>query len=285
MTAYPWLKLWIGTADDPKLRAAARMAGCHKAIAVNAWIAALEYAGEHQDRGSVKGLLPEVLAEICDTTREIAVRLFQAFRELGMLLGERIAKWTKRQTDKPERPRTANAEAVARCRQRKAEKDAQGALDFAMPAFQTISPAFQKTISPAADTEEEREEDSPSGISESNDSESIPQRRKKSEAEFQGFWDQCPRKVEKTAARKAYWKARQSGVDWNSLVSGMRRYASDCAGKDPQYIKHPATWLNKGCWADEESKPNEHDRNVSVPQTPSQAELDRSERRLLGLER
>jgi hypothetical protein len=279
MTAYPWLKLWIGTADDPKLRAAARMAGCHKAIAVNAWIAALEYAGEHQDRGSVKGLLPDVLAEICDTTREIAVRLFQAFRELGMLLGERIAKWMKRQDEKLQRPRTANAEAIARCRQRKADKAAQGALDFAMPAF-------QKTISPAADTEEEREEESPSGISESNDSESIPQQRLKSdsEAEFQGFWDQCPKKVEKVAARKAYRKARQSGVDWNTLLSGMRRYASDCAGKDTQYIKHPATWLNKGCWADEENRPNGQDTRISVSDGPSPAERDRIERRLLGLE-
>lgn len=147
MTAYPWLKLWIGTADDPKLRAAARIAGCHKAIAVNAWIAALEYAGNHQDRGSVKGLLPEVLAEICDTTREIAVRLFQAFRELGILLGERVAKWGQRQDEKLPKPRTANAERVARCKAKK--KAAQGSLDLPPLAF----PPFPQTISKAAEEE------------------------------------------------------------------------------------------------------------------------------------
>jgi hypothetical protein len=26
-------------------------------------------------------------------------------------------------------------------------------------------------------------------------------------------------------------------------------------GKDPRYVKHPTTWLNKGCWTDEHAEP------------------------------
>jgi hypothetical protein len=34
-------------------------------------------------------------------------------------------------------------------------------------------------------------------------------------------------------------------------AESSKRYAAAQDGKDPTYIKHPATWLNGKCWLDE----------------------------------
>lgn len=68
--------------------------------------------------------------------------------------------------------------------------------------------------------------------------------------EFESWWPKCPRKVAKGAARRAYRTARAKASP-EQLSAGITRYASAMAGKDPQYIAHPATWLNGERWNDE----------------------------------
>jgi hypothetical protein len=69
---------------------------------------------------------------------------------------------------------------------------------------------------------------------------------------FEVFWLQYPRRVAKKAARSAFERVRKSGeVDFDTLVAGVRNYAAAVAGKDMQYVAHPATWLNQGRWDDE----------------------------------
>jgi hypothetical protein len=36
-----------------------------------------------------------------------------------------------------------------------------------------------------------------------------------------------------------------------ALIAGAQRYAVERREQDPKYTKHPATWLNAGCWQDE----------------------------------
>lgn len=67
---------------------------------------------------------------------------------------------------------------------------------------------------------------------------------------FDEFWSAAPRKTGKDDAIRAYAKARRN-VDARTLIEAMGRYAEERRGQDPQYTKHPATWLNKGCWKDE----------------------------------
>ena len=55
----------------------------------------------------------------------------------------------------------------------------------------------------------------------------------------------------KEAARKAFAKAAVNGTDVEALIAGAQRYAVERQGQDPKYTKHPATWLNAGCWEDE----------------------------------
>jgi len=64
------------------------------------------------------------------------------------------------------------------------------------------------------------------------------------------FWQAYPRKTEKLAAMKKLASIRKSGVvTFADLMAGVKRYAA--SKPDPQYTKHPTTWLNAGCWADE----------------------------------
>jgi len=80
-------------------------------------------------------------------------------------------------------------------------------------------------------------------------------RRKQSRAadaeSFEQFWAAYPRKVAKEAARRAFAKAIEAGASHAALMAGVERYRAERAGQDPKYTKHPATWLNAGCWQDE----------------------------------
>lgn len=70
---------------------------------------------------------------------------------------------------------------------------------------------------------------------------------------FDEFWNHYPRKVGKLAALKA-WKNATKKTNPTLIVEGVRRYADD-PNRDPNFTKHPATWLNAGCWDDEPETP------------------------------
>jgi len=77
----------------------------------------------------------------------------------------------------------------------------------------------------------------------------------------QQWWPQYPLKVEKIAAKKlirAIIEGRcRDGLKATpqELLAGVMRYAAAMTGKERRYIKHPTTWLNKGCWTDEHAEP------------------------------
>jgi hypothetical protein len=80
-------------------------------------------------------------------------------------------------------------------------------------------------------------------------------RDRPTDAEFEAWWKVYPRKVEKTAARQAFAKAWAQIPDPDKLqilISAATAYAERT---DPAFLKHPTTWLNKGCWSDEEPAP------------------------------
>lgn len=72
---------------------------------------------------------------------------------------------------------------------------------------------------------------------------------------FDSFWTTYPRRIAKVAAVKAWQKAIET-TDPELIIDAAAKYATSVNGKERQYIKHPATWLNGGCWDDEpESAP------------------------------
>lgn len=68
---------------------------------------------------------------------------------------------------------------------------------------------------------------------------------------FSEFWKLYPRHVAKANAEKAFKKKCTSEKVYTAIMNGLQTYVASCKGKDPQYIAHPATWLNGERWNDE----------------------------------
>lgn len=74
--------------------------------------------------------------------------------------------------------------------------------------------------------------------------------------DFETFWAAYPKHKDKKAALKA-WKQATKEVPNETLVEAAKAYAADKT-RDPQYTKHPATWLNAGAWDDQPDQPAPH---------------------------
>lgn len=72
---------------------------------------------------------------------------------------------------------------------------------------------------------------------------------------FGAFWSNYPLKKAYEDAKKAWIAAIERGADPQRMVDGAQAYARERRDQDPQYTKHPATWLNKGCYDDEPVEP------------------------------
>ena len=91
-------------------------------------------------------------------------------------------------------------------------------------------------------------------------SHTIPSLKKdssKPDEEFDRWYALYPRKEAKTAARKAFAKARKA-ADMVTLIAALERYVESVKGKDRQYIALPASWLNAGRWEDEYAPAQKH---------------------------
>lgn len=73
---------------------------------------------------------------------------------------------------------------------------------------------------------------------------------------FERFWEACPRKIGKGAARRAYVVALRKieAPDPQAvLMAALERVKP--TWRDAQFIPHPATWLNQERWEDEPELP------------------------------
>lgn len=84
--------------------------------------------------------------------------------------------------------------------------------------------------------------------------------------DFDVFWNEYPKKVDKQAALKAWKKIKPDEGLMQQIVASVRKWkASDQWNKENgQYIPYPATWLNKRRWEDEvpEKKKTEAPRTI-----------------------
>jgi len=69
------------------------------------------------------------------------------------------------------------------------------------------------------------------------------------------FWSKYPKKVGKKAAFKSFKSVMKQvdrgNVHYGEFMTGFEKYVSSMQGKDLQYVKHFATWLNGEHWTDE----------------------------------
>lgn len=68
-------------------------------------------------------------------------------------------------------------------------------------------------------------------------------------SEFETWWELYPRKVGKQKACDAWRKAKRK-VGADALLAAVRTHAPVLAAGDPQFVPHPATWLNEGRYDD-----------------------------------
>ncbi|MDL2408737.1 DUF1376 domain-containing protein [Rhizobium calliandrae] len=61
------------------------------------------------------------------------------------------------------------------------------------------------------------------------------------------FWPVYPRKVDRKDALAAFRKARMK-VPLDTIVTAVTAFAIEARGKDPQYVKHAARWINACSW-------------------------------------
>lgn len=68
--------------------------------------------------------------------------------------------------------------------------------------------------------------------------------------DFDAFWAEYPRKVGKTAARKAFTRALAVAPQ-ERIMQALNDLKEAVEGKDSQFTPYPAKWLNDGRWDDE----------------------------------
>jgi len=68
--------------------------------------------------------------------------------------------------------------------------------------------------------------------------------------EWEEFWKIYPRKVAKDAAHRA-WLSAIRREDPHIILMGLDRLLPSLMKREPQYVPHPATWLNGGSWNDD----------------------------------
>lgn len=73
-----------------------------------------------------------------------------------------------------------------------------------------------------------------------------PQGGKSNDSEFEIFYSSYPKKVAKPNARKA-WEKNKCNLE--QVLPALEKHKK--TWKDPQFIPHPATWLNQRRWEDE----------------------------------
>lgn len=90
-------------------------------------------------------------------------------------------------------------------------------------------------------------------------------KRKTYPATFEAWWNAYPRKVGKLNALRAYVRAvkriaadrdLQPADAHQGLLAAAQRYGEAVRDKEPQFIAHPATWLNGGRWDDDDGPPD-----------------------------
>lgn len=81
-------------------------------------------------------------------------------------------------------------------------------------------------------------------------------------ATFDEFWAECPRKVGKGAASKAWAKAIKKATP-REIIDGMKAASEHWqrTRTETRFIPHPATWLNAERWADEIEQPQQPQAN------------------------
>lgn len=92
-----WFRLHEGAYADAKWPIIARKSNTNVGTVVSIWIALLDYASQHETRGSLEGFDPETIDALYGYDEGTCQSVFNAMVCKGMIADDRIANWEKRQ--------------------------------------------------------------------------------------------------------------------------------------------------------------------------------------------
>ncbi len=70
-----------------------------------------------------------------------------------------------------------------------------------------------------------------------------PLKKEEYTPEFESFWKECPRKVEKTKAYKCWRTRLKEGHTAGEMIMAAQNYAKAKKGEELRFIKHPSTFI------------------------------------------
>lgn len=140
-----WWRAHHGLPYDSKLAVVAKRCGVRRCEVLAVWVACLDYASQHEDRGAVQGIDPEELGVSLDMETLTVECVLSGFRERDMIsvtpcnasetpARERITAWERRQVQR-ERD-DDSTERVRRYRQKLIPKE----LPAETPASRHVTP-------------------------------------------------------------------------------------------------------------------------------------------------
>ena len=122
------------------------------------------------------------------------------------------------------------------------ESDAKRKRESRKKPTHSSAPATPKTEEKKPDVAEEQPKTAPEGQEETEKQDTAPKYTKG----FEEFWKVYPRRLGKGDAYKKFQARKKDGFSEEELVLAAQNYAEECQKKktEPQYIKHPKTFLS-----------------------------------------
>ena len=155
-----WFRLYHGTCTDRKILKAEALSGLPRHLVIAAWIAVLEYASAHDERGSIEGIEALDIAVTIGCSEQEAATCLEAMERAGLVAEGRVAAWEKRQFDSD-----SSTERVRRHRERrKAQRDAETGRNVSETLRSVTETRRNVTVTgcnaPDSDTESETDSES-----------------------------------------------------------------------------------------------------------------------------
>jgi hypothetical protein len=236
-----WWRAYHGLPYDSKLAVVAKKCGVPRAEVLAVWIACLDFASQHEDRGTVQGIDAEELAVSLDLDEATVDRVLNGFRERDMISVtprnatetqgvERITAWERRQVQR-ERD-DDSSERVRRFRQKRTAKD----LSTETPPSSHVTPRN----APEQNRTEQRREDThtkQTACVRVADLDGVASQL------FDELWQRWPRRTKKDLACQLWISFVTTDNEAAVMACADRYLASDEVSRN--VVMNLSTWLEQ----------------------------------------